>query len=245
MRSQSTAGPVGTRASWLAIGAVAFVAALAWVGLLTVGAMGDGSGAGMAMEGAQDEPRMAIGLGGASIWLAAWAVMMTAMMLPTALPLVLAYGRMDRRGRGTLLLGAGYLVAWVGVGLAAFGLDLALPEPSAPAIGAVLLLAGAYQLSPAKDACLRRCRSPFDFLVMRWRRGRLGALRLGAEHGAYCIGCCWGLMAVLVVAASMELVWVAVIALAVAAEKLLPRGRLFAKLGGLTLAVLGVVVIAT
>ena len=201
----------------------------------------------MTMEGMQDEQGMVMGEGfaGASVWLGAWALMMTAMMLPSALPLVLAYQRMDRRGTGALLLGSGYLVAWVGVGLAAYGLDLALPEPSALAIGAVLLLAGVYQLSPAKDACLRRCRSPFDFLVTRWRRGRLGALRLGTEHGAYCIGCCWALMAVLVVVASMELVWVAVIALAVAAEKLLPRGPVLARLGGLTLAVAGVVVIST
>ena len=236
--------PAVARGAWLAAGAVALVTGLAWARLLTAGDMGDRSGAGMAMEGAEG---MAAGndLGGASLWLAAWAVMMTAMMLPSALPLVLAYRRMDRRGTGALLLGSGYLVAWVGVGLAAYGLDLALPEPSALAIGAVLLLAGVYQLSPMKDACLRRCRSPFDFLVMRWRRGRLGALRLGAEHGAYCIGCCWALMAVLVVAASMELVWVAVIAVVVAAEKLIPRGPVLARLGGLALAVAGVLVIST
>lgn len=245
MRSRTSVAAQGT---WLTAGAVALVAALAWAGLLTIGDMGGGPGADMTMEGAQGEQRMTLGqdLAGASLWLAAWAVMMTAMMLPSALPLVLAYRRMDRRGTGAaLLLGSGYLVTWVGVGLAAYGLDLALPEPSAMAIGAVLLLAGVYQLSPVKDACLRRCRSPLDFLVTHWRRGRLGALRLGAEHGAYCIGCCWALMAVLVVAASMELVWVAIIALAVAAEKLLPRGPVLARLGGLALAVAGVVVIST
>lgn len=244
MRSRTS---VAARGTWLAAGAVALVAALAWAGLLTMGDMGGRPGAGMTMEGAQGEQGMALGqdLAGASLWLAAWAVMMTAMMLPSALPLVLAYRRMDRRGTGALLLGSGYIVTWVCVGLAAYWLDRALPEPSAVAIGAFLLLAGVYQLSPVKDACLRRCRSPIDFLVTRWRGGRLGALRLGAAHGAYCIGCCWALMAVLVVAASMELVWVAVIALAVAAEKLLPRGPVLARLGGVALAVTGVVVIST
>lgn len=244
MRSRTS---VAARGTWLTAGAVALAAALAWAGLLTIGDMGGGPGAGMTMEGAQGEQGMALGqdLAGASLWLAAWTVMMTAMMLPSALPLVLAYRRMDRRGTAALLLGSGYIVTWVCVGLAAYWLDRALPEPSTVAIGAFLLLAGVYQLSPVKNACLRRCRSPIDFLVTYWRRGRLGALRLGAEHGAYCIGCCWALMAVLVVAASMELVWVAVIALAVAAEKLLPRGPVLARLGGLALAVAGVVVIST
>jgi predicted metal-binding membrane protein len=115
-------------------------------------------------------------------------------------------------------------------------------DPGDAAIGAVLVVAGLYQLTPLKTACLKKCRNPLDFLVARWRRGRVGALRLGAEHGAHCVGCCWGLMAVLIVAGAMGLVWVIAIAATVAAEKLLPGGQWLGRLGGLALVAGGIVV---
>ena len=178
---------------------------------------------------------------GAGLWLGAWTVMMAAMMLPSAAPLVLLYGRRSDTLASTLLM-AGYLLTWAFVGLAAYSVDMRLPDPGDGAVAAVLIAAGFYQFTPLKSACLRRCRGPVDFLVTHWRAGRLGALRIGLEHGAYCVGCCWALMAVLVVAGAMGLVWVVAIAAAVAAEKLLPGGPWLGRLGGIALLVAGIVV---
>ena len=179
---------------------------------------------------------------GAGLWIGAWTVMMAAMMLPSTSPLVLLYARQSTAASSTLLT-AGYVAVWAGVGLAAYGIDMRLPDPSNRVVGAVLIGAGLYQLTPLKTACLKRCRNPADFLVTHWRRGRVGALRLGVEHGAYCVGCCWALMGVLVVAGSMSLAWVVAIALVVAAEKLLPAGQLLGRLGGVVLLVAGIVVV--
>jgi predicted metal-binding membrane protein len=178
---------------------------------------------------------------GAGLWLGAWTVMMAAMMLPSAAPLVLLYSRRSDTLASTLLM-AGYLLTWAFVGLAAYSVDMRLPDPGDGAVAAVLIAAGVYQFTPLKSACLRRCRGPVDFLVTHWRAGRLGALRIGLEHGAYCVGCCWALMAVLVVAGAMGLVWVVAIAAAVAAEKLLPGGPWLGRLGGIALLVAGIVV---
>lgn len=178
---------------------------------------------------------------GRGLWIGAWTVMMAAMMLPSASPLVLLYARRST-ALDSGLLTAGYVAVWAVVGLAAYELDMRLPDPGDAAVGAVLVLAGVYQLTPLKSACLKRCRSPLDFLVTRWRGGSVGALRLGVEHGAYCVGCCWALMLVLVVAGAMGLVWVVAIALAVAAEKLLPAGQWLGRIGGLALVVAGIVV---
>jgi predicted metal-binding membrane protein len=178
---------------------------------------------------------------GAGLWLGAWTTMMAAMMLPSAAPLVLLYAKRSTAVHSALLT-AGYLAAWAAVGLAAYALDMRLPDPGNAAVAAVLVAAGLYQLTPLKTGCLRRCRSPLSFLVTRWRPGSLGAFRLGVEHGAYCVGCCWALMAVLVVAGAMGLVWVIAIALAVAAEKLLPAGPLLGQAGGIALVAVGIAV---
>jgi predicted metal-binding membrane protein len=178
---------------------------------------------------------------GAGLWLGAWTVMMAAMMLPSASPLVLLYSRRSDTLASTLLM-AGYLLTWAFVGLAAYAVAMRLPDPGDGAVAAVLIAAGVYQFTPLKSACLRRCRSPVDFLITHWRAGRLGALRIGLEHGAYCVGCCWALMAVLVVAGAMGLVWVVAIAAAVAAEKLLPGGPWLGRVGGIALLVAGIVV---
>jgi predicted metal-binding membrane protein len=181
-----------------------------------------------------DEMPMGFGL-----WIGAWTVMMAAMMLPSTSPLVLLYAKRSTTAHSALLT-AGYLLVWAAIGLAAYEVAMRLPDPGNRVVGAVLIGAGLYQLTPLKTACLKRCRNPADFLVTHWRRGRVGALRLGVEHGAYCVGCCWALMGVLIVAGSMSLAWVVAIALVVAGEKLLPAGQLLGRLGGVGLLVAGI-----
>jgi predicted metal-binding membrane protein len=170
---------------------------------------------------------------GAIPFLGSWTVMMAAMMLPSAAPLVLIYRR-GSTGSRTFALVAGYLLVWAALGVLAYAYMRS--ELMAPA-WAVLGLAGAYQLTPLKAACLRRCRTPAGFLVLRFGRG---PLRLGLEHGAWCAGCCWALMVVLVAAGSMGLAWVAGLALLVSVEKLAPHGAVIARLAGVVLVVLAV-----
>jgi len=213
---------VSVRAPSLFVGAgLLLAAAAAWAALLAMG----------------DEMPMGFGL-----WIGVWTVMMAAMMLPSTSPLVLLYAR-QATAMSSALLTAGYVAVWAGVGLAAYALDMRLPDPGNRVVGAVLIAAGLYQLTPLKSACLTRCRNPTDFLVTHWRRGRVGALRLGVEHGAYCVGCCWALMGVLIVAGAMSLAWVVAIALVVAGEKLLPAGQPLGRLGGVVLLVAGIVVV--
>lgn len=173
------------------------------------------------------EPPM--GLAG---FLAGWTLMMTAMMLPSIAPLALLY-------RGPRIrMAVAYLVVWGATGLIPYaamewGLDPALPI--------VLALAGVYELSPLKSACLRRCRNGAAFLMEHYRSG---PFRLGVEHAVWCIGCCVGLMAVLVLAASMALGWAAAIAAAVFVQKVLPLGEVSARLTGVALLVAAVVAAA-
>jgi predicted metal-binding membrane protein len=178
---------------------------------------------------------------GAGLWIGAWTVMMAAMMLPSAAPLVLLYGGRTNTVDSTLLM-SGYLLVWAAVGLAAYTVDMHVMDPPDGVVAGVLIAAGIYQFTPLKDACLRRCRQPADFLVTHWHGGTTGAVRIGAEHGAYCVGCCWTLMAVLVIVGAMELAWVAAIALAVAAEKLLPQGDSLARVVGVALVTGGIFV---
>jgi len=166
--------------------------------------------------------QLPMGFGG---FLAGWTLMMAAMMLPSIAPLVLLY-----RGSRTLLA-TGYLVVWSATGLAPFAVMEWGVGPSLPLVFAV---AGAYELSPLKLACLRRCRNAAAFLMEHYRAG---PLRLGVEHGVWCIGCCIGLMGVLVLAASMGLVWAAVIAAAVFVQKVVPLGEGSAKVMGVALLV--------
>ena len=183
-----------------------------------------------------------------------WGVMMTAMMLPSAAPMILLYGRTSRRpGKSServipaevfaityvvlwLLTGIPVYLAWVGIGeLSARSMTFAAALPYA--IAGTLFAAGVYQLSPAKHACLRQCQAPVDFLVRRWRPGYAPSLRLAATHAGYCIGCCWALMLLLVVAGAMSLPWVLSIALLVFAEKVLPGGERTARITGVILIV--------
>jgi predicted metal-binding membrane protein len=170
-----------------------------------------------------------------------WVVMMAAMMFPSIAPMVLMHVRIQegRRERGqdatigaTPLFIGGYLVAWAAAGLAAFGLfqlgdtisgDAFSWDNGGPYLaGGIIIAAAVYQLTPLKDVCLRHCRSPLMFLMTHWSPGRLGALRMGIEHGGFCVGCCWMLMGALFALGVMSLGWMAFIAALIAIEKLLP-----------------------
>lgn len=185
-----------------------------------------------------------------------WAVMMVAMMLPSAAPVVLlVLGVLRRRHATRLPFGAttaflgGYLLVWTGYSAAAtlaqWGLhSAALLSPDAmratPVVaGALLILAGVFQWTPLKQACLRHCRSPVHFLSTGWRDGTPGALLMGLRHGGWCLGCCWLLMALLFVAGVMNLAWVAVLAGLVLAEKVAPAGPAVGRLAGVALCAWG------
>jgi predicted metal-binding membrane protein len=182
-----------------------------------------------------------------------WLVMVAAMMLPAVTPVVLLF-RTVQRGRvargnlaiPTSLFVSGYLGVWLAAGVAAF-LVYALVETLAGRLGAdsrwlpyvggaVVALAGLYQFTPPKNVCLQHCRSPFHFLLHGWGEGRLGAFRTGAGHSLFCLGCCWGIMAVLFVLGLMNLAWMAALSLLITVEKLAPRGVTIARgVGGLFL----------
>jgi predicted metal-binding membrane protein len=166
-----------------------------------------------------------------------WVVMMTAMMFPSVAPTVALYARM-KRGRDAvapLLFAAGYLAVWAAAGVAAYGIfragravlgdQLAWDQGGRWLAGGTLLVAAAYELTPLKNLCLTKCRSPLGYLMGSWRSGRAGALRMGAGHGAWCLGCCWALMAALFALGVMSLVWTAVVAAVIALEKTLPYKR--------------------
>ena len=226
-----------------------FVVALAWAYLLL--------GAGMDMP-AMDMPMAETGgghmagqmtampsywtLGYGIVVFVMWAVMMIAMMLPSAAPVTLLIAAVARKqagggghvGRSTALFVAGYLGVWIAFSAIAtllqWQLDRAgLLSPmmalaNMAAAGAVLIAAGIYQWTPLKQACLRHCRSPFEFLMFHWRDGASGALASGVRHGLFCFGCCWMLMALLFVGGIMNIAWIAGIALLVLVEKVLPGG---------------------
>ena len=182
-----------------------------------------------------------------------WGIMMTAMMLPSALPMISLYGAIQRGAGGAGAKGlpvagftAVYLLLWAASGVPVYFAHTLLMQLPGSAFGygvaVVLLAAGAFQLSPLKQVCLRACRSPLAFLLGHWRAGRRGSLALGWSHAVYCLGCCWALMLVLVAAGAMGLRWVLLITAVVAAEKLLPGGEWFARATGAALVLLGVTV---
>lgn len=193
----------------------------------------------MAMPAASSPALIAL-----TFWM--WWVMMVAMMLPSAAPTILLYSLVATTAQAKPAAGsflAGYLLAWGAFSAAATTLQLAaqhsglvapdiMASQSKPLTGAILIAVGIYQLSPLKNACLRHCRTPAHFLARHFRPGPTGALRMGALHGAICVACCWLLMALLLVGGVMNLAWIALITLMIAAEKLLPFGRAFAVLSG-------------
>ena len=185
-----------------------------------------------------------------------WTEMMVAMMIPSAAPMILTFAMVQRKRReqerpfvptGMFLLG--YLVVWTGFSalaavaqwiLHAKALLSPLMVSTSPILGGVLLIvAGIFQRTPLKNACLTHCRSPLGFLMADWREGPWGAFVMGLKHGAFCTGCCWFLMALLFVAGVMNVWWIAIIAVFVLLEKVAPKGLLVGKLAGFALAIWG------
>lgn len=196
------------------------------------------------------------GLGSLGWFLGVWVVMMAAMMFPSLSPTVALYTTMTRRHglSRPALFTAGYLVVWGAAGLAAYGLyelgkalfggALSWNEAGRWFAGGVLALAALYELTPLKDACLSKCRSPIGFLLSSWRGGRAGALVMGSHHAAWCLGCCWALMAALFALGVMSLVWMAFVAALIALEKTLPWRRAVTWGTAAILLVLAVAVVA-
>jgi predicted metal-binding membrane protein len=179
--------------------------------------------------------------GALGFYVTAWVVMMAAMMFPSIWPMVLMYARIQegKREKGreapagaTAVFVGGYLVTWMLAGLVGYSIleagraldieALSWDRAGPYVAGAVIVAAAIYQLTPLKDACLTKCRNPFMFLLEAWRPGRLGALRMGVEHGGWCVGCCWALMAALFALGVMSVGWMVFVAALIATEKLLP-----------------------
>lgn len=238
---------------------------MAWVWVLS------GAGTGMAISGslwprdatpsAMDAMRMDVAPLRCVILFAMWWVMMAAMMLPAATPTILLFDRVATHapGRGknewpeTGLFLVGYLLLWGAFSLAiavlqSFLARKGLIEPGTMALtssrtaGSLLFCAGIYQLSPAKNACLRRCRNPAEFLSRYYRPGRMGALRMGLIHGAICVGCCWLLMALLFVGGVMNVLWIALLSVLVAFERVSRFGNSIAVFAGICMVGLSVLV---
>ncbi len=187
-------------------------------------------------------------LGTLGWFLATWVVMMTAMMFPSVGPMVVMVRDVEGRTLATATFVAGYLLVWSAAGAAAYAVVrlgarwdvLSWDRAGRWLASAALLAAAAYEVSPWKHACLRRCRSPFSFLVTSWRPGLRGAVRMGTRHGAWCLGCCWGLMAALFALGVMSLAWMAVVSALIAIEKLLPWRRVGVAVTTATLLLLGI-----
>jgi len=187
-----------------------------------------------------------------------WAVMMVGMMSATATPVLLLFAEMHARRteRGwpmpVLLFGLGYITVWLGFSASAALAQWALHQAallsstmaaSSPRLaGAILIAAGAYQMTPAKGACLTQCQSPLGFLMSNWRDGARGAFQMGLRHGVYCLGCCWALMCVLFAVGVMNLAWVGLLTAFILVEKVARTGALVSRAGGVIMVAFGVVV---
>ena len=218
------------------LAALGVVALLAWT-YLVLGAGVRMDATPMVTDAASWTPRYA------GVMFAMWALMMVAMMLPGAAPMILLFAAISRRGhpgaaalRRTAAFGFAYVCVWAIFAAVATGLQWGLTQMMllSPALtvdspivsGAFFVAAGIYQLLPIKQACLRHCRAPTEFLARHWRAGTTGALRMGLRHGLLCVGCCWMLMGLLFVGGAMNLLWIAALAVIVFIEKAIPRGKL-------------------
>ena len=248
----------GARQQACIVGLMLALAALAWLTTLALPgtpfgvAMSHGYGSALD-EGSEGSALLSFGL-----FLVAWVVMTTAMMLPTALPMVLTFARLvqTRPGgaRRVAFFVMGYLVAWAGFGVVAYNVDLQiraavhhsqfLAGHTELLSGGVLLLAGVYQFSPLKARCLRQCRSSLGFLMNAWREGWGGAWLMGAHHGIFCIGCCWALMLVMFALGVAQLGWMLGLALLMFVEKVARRGELVGHGAGLLFLFAGLATLA-
>ncbi|HUO82467.1 MAG TPA: DUF2182 domain-containing protein [Gammaproteobacteria bacterium] len=219
------------------------------------------TGAGLDMSGPMVMP-MAWTPAYALLMFVMWWTMMIAMMLPSAAPMILFFATANRRWRSqgapfvpTGIFAGGYLLAWGGFSLAATGLQwgleslgllssMEMASTSTALGGALLIAAGLYQLTPLKHACLRRCRSPLEFVTTQWRSGYRGALRMGAVHGLYCLGCCWVLMSLLFYGGVMNPYWIIGLAALILLEKSAPAGHWLGYASGAGLIVWGTALLA-
>jgi predicted metal-binding membrane protein len=261
LSSSSPAAALSRRDRFLIQTSIVLITLLAWAYLVHIDRQ-------MSADMEHDKMMAAMGMTMDMPWSAAdafftfamWAVMMVGMMTPSASPMLLLFAA-TRAGRGkrgvslaTLTFGLGYIVVWAGfsVGAAAaqWGLhqatmlSAAMASSSGRLNGAILIAAGAYQLTPWKSKCLTHCRSPLGFLMTNWRDGTTGAFQMGFLHGAYCLGCCWALMCVLFVVGVMNLIWVAALTGFVLIEKTGPAGAIVARVAGAAIVALGIAVIS-
>jgi predicted metal-binding membrane protein len=244
----STTPPLVQRGSYLILGLLLVLAGLAWGLLLWQAPMMSHQAMGLTM-----------GLS-AVLFIAIWAVMMIAMMFPAAAPMILMFSAVYAGKRKqeqpyvpTWIFVSAYLLVWIASGVLAYvlatvieqlaGQSMWLMENGARIGGAVLVVAGLYQLSPLKTVCLSKCRSPVQFLLTSWHDGYGGAFRMGIEHGAFCLGCCWLLFVILFPLGIMNLAVMALVTVLIFAEKALPVGRQIAWLAGVALIVYGALVI--
>lgn len=237
-----------SRERWFILIALLVLAAAAWLVLFGQSAMSDTP---------MNRPTMGLA---APLFLALWVAMMAAMMFPTAAPMVLVFAKVheNRRERGsafvpTWVFVAAYLLVWTAFGAAMYVLALVaeglaatsmtVAENASRAGGALLVLAGLYQLTPLKNVCLSKCRNPLDFIMQRWAEGYGGAFWMGLKHGAYCLGCCWLLFVILFPLGVMNIVAMAVITLLIFAEKSLPMGRRVGQVAAVALVGYGLLVL--
>ncbi len=237
----------------LLLGVLGALTLISWLYLIDMaGDMANGGGSmdrGMSGMGSAMSMTTAWSLTDGLLMFAMWWIMMIGMMVPSAAPMILTFATINRKKREreqpfvpTMTFVAGYLIAWGGFSLAATGVQwslqkVALMSPmmvsTSPLLGGSLFVAaGIYQWTPLKHACLKNCRSPFDFILNSWRDGRGGAFNMGLEHGLYCLGCCWLVMAILFAVGVMNLAWVGAIAAFVFLEKIVPAGEWFARASG-------------
>jgi predicted metal-binding membrane protein len=239
--------------------ALLVLAALGWGAVAWQAGSGTSTSMSMSMDGS-DSIDLAMGMA-APLFLAMWVAMMVAMMFPSAAPMVMLFDRIERGKRDagrsyvpTAYFVGAYLAIWTAFGALAFALAIVidrLSENSGWAMdnwarvgGGLLVAAGIYQLTPLKDVCLAKCRSPMAFLMTSWRDGRKGAVQMGLLHGGYCVGCCWLLFVILLPLGVMNVAAMIVIALLVFGEKCLPAGNRLARVAALVLVAYGLVVIA-
>ena len=237
---------------------LAVITLLAWVYLIDMAAEMDGMMASGSVSMMQIKPWTSTYF---ISMLLMWIIMMVGMMVPTAVPMALVYAAVARKAARqgatlapTVTFVSGYVVIWglfsVGATLAQWGLDsAALLSPmlvtNSPGVGGTLLIAaGLYQMTPMKDACLRHCRSPAHFISQSWKPGAWGAFRMGLEHGAYCLGCCWILMGLLFFGGVMSLLWIAGITIFVLLEKVLPFGNVGGRFAGSAMVLFGLITLA-
>src|SRR5437588_2878702 len=247
MRVAHPTTPMLQRERYLILGGLLILSALAWAVLIWQSRMMSNQAMGLTM-----------GMG-ALLFIAIWIVMMIAMMFPTAAPMILMFSKIytgkrqqERPFVPTWVFVSAYLLVWSLCGVLAYPLAVGIEKLAAQSMwlmenaaylgGVVLLVAGLYQLSPLKNICLSKCRTPLQFILSSWHDGYGGAFRMGLEHGAYCLGCCWLLFVILFPLGIMNLAVMALVTALIYAEQALPIGRQISKLAGAGLIVYGVLI---